>query len=267
MSRLAETFANLRRDNRTGLIAYVTMGFPDVPATHAIVTALVEGGADVIELGVPFSDPLADGATIQRSTYHALQQGVTLATCLQVTAGLRRAGVVAPIVFMGYYNPLLAYGLGAFFPDAAAAGVDGLIVVDSPIDEADGLREEASKAGIDLIQMIAPTTSEDRIAALLSNASGFVYCVSIAGTTGARGALPETLPDFIARVRRHTKLPIAVGFGVSRFEHVASIGRLCEAAAIGSAIVDVIERAQPGEYAAKVREYVEEVTGRRRAHD
>lgn len=267
MSRIQATFRRIRASGRPGLVAYVTIGFPDVEATLAIVPAIVEGGADIVELGVPFSDPLADGATIQRSTQRALEQGVTLHTCLDVAARLRESGLEVPLLFMGYLNPFLAYGLDRFFPDASAAGIDGLIVIDLPLEEAKDFRDRARAFEIDVIQLIAPTTDEQRVGELLHDASGFVYCVSVAGTTGARGDLPETLPALISRVRRHTDLPIAVGFGVSRPEHVASIGQVCEAAVIGSAIVDAIEQAPPGQCVEKVRAYVEEVTGRRQGSD
>lgn len=267
MSRIAASFAEIRKRERPGLVAYVTAGFPDRESTPAIVRALVAGGADLIELGIPFSDPLADGTTIQRSTYRALEQGVNLGACIEMVEVLRRGGLTAPIILFGYLNPLLAYGLDRFFRDAEAAGVDGLIVVDAPMEEVEDLRSRALAAGIDPIQLVAPTTGEERLAKVLDSATGFVYCVSVAGTTGARGDLPASLPELVSRVRRATDLPIAVGFGVSRAEHVASIGQLCEAAVIGSAIVDVIEQAPPDECVTKVREYVEEVTGLRKALD
>jgi tryptophan synthase alpha chain len=264
MNRIRASFERMRAEGRTGLVAYVTVGFPDVSATLKLVRALVAGGADVVELGVPFSDPLADGATIQRSTQRALEQGVTVGTCLDVVAQLRASGVEAPFVFMTYLNPLLAYGLDRFFAAAGAAGLDGLILIDVPSEEAGEIQQRARAAGVDLIQLIAPTTPEKRAAELLRDASGFVYCVSVAGTTGVRAELPPELPELIARLRRHTTLPIAVGFGISRPEHVASIGKVCEAAVIGSAIVDLIERTPADERESRVREYVEEVTGRRR---
>lgn len=267
MSRIAQTFAEIRSRGRTGLVTFVTVGFPDVAATLEIVPALLDGGADIIELGFPFSDPIGEGPTIQRSSYHALQQGVTLGACIDVAAQLRSRGVQAPLVLMGYLNPLLSYGPARFYADAAAAGIDGLIVVDATADEAEEIHTEAAGAGLDPIQLVAPTTTDERLARLLPSASGFVYCVSVTGVTGARGELPASLPALVARVRRHTDLPIAVGFGVSKAEHVASIGQLCEAAVIGSAIVDVIEEAPPGERVRRVREYVEEVTGRRNAAD
>jgi tryptophan synthase alpha chain len=263
MTRIAKTFENLKRAGSTGLIAYVTAGYPSIADTLRIVPAFISGGADIIELGVPFSDPLADGATVQRSTQHALEQGVSLSTCLQVTADLRVAGASAPIVLMGYMNPYLKYGLKRFFQNAQAAGVDGVIAVDATLDEAEELTEAANGIDIDLIQLVAPTTGDERLERLLKSATGFVYCVSVAGTTGARGELPASLPDLVARVKRHTNLPVAVGFGVSKREHVASIGRLCEAAVIGSALVDVIESGPPDQLTVRVREYLEDVTGRR----
>jgi tryptophan synthase alpha chain len=267
MSRIAETFAEIRRRGTPGLVAYVMAGFPDIDTTLQIVPALIEGGADIIELGFPFSDPVAEGPTIQRSSFHALQQGVTLGACIDLVARLRREGVVAPLVLMGYLNPLLSYGPARFYADAAAAGVDGLIVVDATVDEAEEIHAAAAAVGLDPIQLIAPTTTDERLERLLPGASGFIYCVSVTGVTGARGELSAALPELVARVRRRTDLPIAVGFGVSKREHVASIGQLCEAAVIGSAIVDVIDHAPPGECVTRVREYVEEVTGRRRAAD
>ena len=262
MSRIDGAFAKIRSEKRTGLVAYVTVGFPDLDATLEIVPALFTGGADVVELGVPFSDPLADGATVQRSTHRALEQGITLRICLETTLRLRNSGVDGPLVFMSYLNPLLAYGMERFFRDAQRASLDGLILVDTPLEEAEEIRKEARAAGIDLIQLIAPTTPEERVSRMVRSATGFVYCVSVAGTTGARDDLPPELPELVARIRRHTGLPIAVGFGVSRAEHVASIGQVCEAAVIGSAIVDLIEQTPASERLDKVRRYVEEVTGR-----
>ncbi len=263
MSRIPATFARLHEQGRTGLVAYVTAGFPDLAATPGLVRAMVAGGADVVELGIPFSDPLADGATIQRATHTAVMNGVTAADVLAVCKDLRNGGVDVPIVAMTYYNPVLAYGLERFAADAAAAGMDGVIPVDVPPEEGGPLKAALAAHGLDLIYLVAPTSTDARLAKVAEQASGFLYCVSVAGTTGARGALPEDLPEFIARVRRHTDLPLAVGFGVSRAEHIARIGQLCEAAVIGSAIIDVIEQAPPEQRADRLRAYVETVTGRR----
>jgi tryptophan synthase alpha chain len=264
MTRILQTFAGIRTRGRPGLIAYITAGYPTLADSARIVPAMLESGADIVEIGVPFSDPLADGATIQRSTQRALEQGVSLADCIALVADLRKSGVAAPLVLMGYMNPFLRYGLQKFFRDAVAAGVDGVIAVDATLDEADELREASGGLDIDLIQLVAPTTGEERMEQLLRGARGFVYCVSVAGTTGARGDLPATLPELVGRVRRHTVLPIAVGFGVSKREHVASIGSLCEAAVVGSAIVDTIENAPPDLLIPRLQDYVEDITGRQK---
>jgi tryptophan synthase alpha chain len=264
MTRIESTFASIRVRGRPGLIAYITVGYPTLADSERLVPAMVEAGADIVEVGVPFSDPLADGATIQRSTQRALEQGVTLADCIALVKRLRHAGVEVPLVMMGYMNPFLHYGLSAFFRDAVSAGVDGVIAVDATLDEADELRQASEGLDIDLIQLVAPTTSEERIENLLRGAQGFVYCVSVAGTTGARAELPADLPELVARVRRHTDLPIAVGFGVSKREHIASIGQVCEAAVVASAIVDTIESAPPEVMIARVQSYVEDITGRRK---
>jgi tryptophan synthase alpha chain len=266
MTRIEPSFNAIRARGRTGLIAYITAGYPTLRDSERLVPALIEAGADIIELGVPFSDPLADGATIQRSTQRALEQGVTLADCIALVGRLRRSTVEAPLILFGYMNPFLRYGLNAFFRDAVAAGVDGVIAVDATLDEADELRQASEGLDIDLIQLVAPTTSDERIGKLLRDARGFVYCVSIAGTTGMRGDLPLALPELVGRVRRNTSLPIAVGFGVSKREHVASIGQVCEAAVVGSAIVDTIENAPPELLIARVQGYVEDITGRRKTH-
>lgn len=265
MGRIADTFARLRAEGRMGLVPYVTAGYPEPDATPALVQALIEGGADAIELGLPFSDPLADGASVQRSSMKALQGGMTAARCVELIRGLRAGGVVIPLIVMTYYNPILAYGQDGFARDAAAAGADGLIVVDLPPEEAGELAAQCRVGGLDLIPLLAPTSTDERIALALQLASGFVYCVSVAGVTGARAALPEALGSFLARVRRQTELPLAVGFGVSRREHVEALRGKADAAVVGSAIVDVIEASPRAEREERVKEYVEVLTGRRRA--
>jgi tryptophan synthase alpha chain len=264
MSRLPAMFDRLRAEGRTGLIAYVTAGFPTLDATVPIVRGLIEGGADAIELGLPFSDPLADGATVQRATFAALRHGVTPGDVLDVARALRGQGVEAPILVMGYMNPIISYGMERFVDNAAVAGIDGFICVDLPPEEAEPFRVACRARNLDLIFLLAPTSTDERVARVADVASGFIYCVSVTGTTGAREGVSEELPEFIARVRRHTDLPLAVGFGISRPEHVAQIGQLCDAAIIGSAIIDAIERAEPGLEAASARTYVEVVTGRQR---
>ena len=262
MSRIGEAMARLRAEGRLGLIAYLTVGYPDVESTLRLVPALAAGGAAMVELGVPFSDPLADGATIQRASHRALAQGVTVNVCLDVVSRLRRGGLTIPLVLMGYYNPILAYGVEEFVRDAADAGADGLIVVDLPPEEALPVQRACAGRGMNVIYLLAPTSSDERVALVAGRASGFVYCVSLAGVTGARRDLSPGLGEFLARVRRHTSLPLAVGFGISQVEHVQAVARLgAQAAVIGSAIIDLIDRTPPGGRAEKVQAYLDLLSG------
>ncbi len=261
--RIEETFARLKAEGRTGFVAFLTVGYPDVEATLRIVPALIEGGADVIELGVPFSDPLADGPKIQKASFHALEQGVTVETCLDVVRKLRDRGVEAPIVPMGYYNPLMAYGLSRFTKDAAEAGVDGLIIVDLPPEESDEMLAACEAAGLRLIYMVAPTSTGERIREVARRASGFVYCVGVTGVTGERDEIAPGLAEFVGRVRNATNLPIAVGFGISQRKHFEAVARIADAAVIGSAIIDEIARSDPSEQSERLKSYAEVVTGRR----
>ena len=265
MSRIADTFARLRAERRTGLVAFLTVGHPSVEDTLRLVPALIEGGADIVELAIPFSDPLGDGPSIQRASHHALSQGVTPSVCLEVVGKLRAQGVTAPLIFMGYYNPLLAYGLEGFCRDAAQVGADGLIAVDLPPEESHPLRDACRRNRLDLIYLLAPTSTDESISAACAQAAGFVYCVSVTGVTGAREELPKALSSFVDRVRAHTALPLAVGFGISKRNHFQAVARLAEAAVVGSAIIDEIDRGDPSQQAARVKEYVEVLTGRRRA--
>ncbi|MEK7214560.1 MAG: tryptophan synthase subunit alpha [Chloroflexota bacterium] len=260
--RIEACFAQLRAEGRTGVIPYVPVGFPTLAETPALARAAIEGGACLLELGVPFSDPLADGATIQRASGVALEQGVGMADCLEVARALRVQGAgETPLVFMGYYNTFLSYGLDRFCRDAAAAGVDGMIVVDMPPEEAAAFLAAAHANGLHLIFLLAPTSTTDRERRVAAVAGGFIYCVSLAGVTGARSRLPDYLPDFIAGIRRQTPLPLAIGFGISQRAHVEAVGELAEAAVIGSALVDLIERTGPGQRPAAVRAFVADLCG------
>lgn len=261
--RIEAAFERMRDEKRTGFVAFVTVGYPDIEATPSQVRALIDGGADIIELGVPFSDPLGEGKTIQRSSAKALLNGVTPTICLDVVRRLRSDGVDAPFVLMGYYNPILAYGIEEFAKDAAEAGVDGLIVVDLPPEESKPMREACVEHGLRLIYLLTPTSTDERISQVAALASGFVYCVSVTGVTGARDELPADLGEFIARVRGLVPLPIAVGFGISQPRHFQSVGRIADAAVIGSAIIDEIDKSDPSEQAARLKRYAEVVTGRR----
>ena len=237
MGRIADTFQRLRSEGRTGLVVFLTAGYPDLDATFELVPALAQAGADVIELGVPFSDPLADGVTIQASSQHALHQGVSLRDCLGLVGRLRESVPQTPLLLMGYYNPVFQYGGPEFAADAQQAGLDGLIMADLPEEESAPLRDELSPREIALVPLFAPTSTDARIAAGCKSASGFVYCVSLTGVTGSRDQLGGDAFTLVNRVRQHTSLPLAVGFGVSSRDHVEAIGREADAAVVGSALI------------------------------
>lgn len=243
---IAAAFARARAEGRVALLPYVMAGYPDASSSEALAIALGEAGADVIELGVAFSDPLADGATIQHASQAALDGGMTLAGALALAARVH-ARVATPLVLMGYYNPIYAYGLARFCGDAAESGVAGLIVPDLPPEEAEPLRASAAAHDMELVFLVTPTSPDTRIAQVAEAAGktggGFVYCVSLSGVTGARSDLPEELPAFLARVRAATSLPLAVGFGVSRPEHVATIGRYADGAVVASALINTVDAA------------------------
>lgn len=255
-SRIAETFAVLRARGELGIIPYLTIGYPERESALELVPALVRGGACAIELGIPFSDPLADGVTIQRASHVALQNGVTVRYCLETAARLREAGVDVPFVFMGYFNPLLQYGLEQFVRACVEVGVDGVIVPDLPPIESDELHALCRAAGRDLIFMVAPTSTERHLREVAARASGFLYCVSLTGVTGARDRLPDDLPAFLQRVRAVTDLPLALGFGISRPDHVAQAQALVDAVVVGSALLDRIAAAEPGERAAAAEAFI-----------
>ena len=261
MDRLKSSFEAMHERGATGIIPFLTVGFPSVRDTLSLVHALVEGGADVIELGVPFSDPLAEGPTIQRASFHALGQGVTLDTCLDVCRQLRSDGVETPLVLMGYYNPILSYGLDRFAADAGDAGVDGVIVADLPSEESGPLQAACRQHQIHVIPLLAPTSTDARIARACEGAEGFVYCVSLTGVTGAREELSLGATALTQRVRAHTRLPLAVGFGISQRRHVEALAKWAEAAAVGSALIDVVERAPAEKRTESVREFVAGLVG------
>ena len=239
--RLAATFAQTKAENRAALITFATVGYPTPADTAHVVRALLAGGSDVVELGIPFSDPLADGATIQHASQTALDQGTTLAMAFDLVRELRAENVTTPLVFMGYYNPFLHYGLERVVAEAAEIGLDGFIVPDLPPEEGQEFATLARAHNLDLIPLLAPTSTDSRIEANVQAGSGFVYCVSLTGVTGARDQLSAALPDFLARVRQHTDLPLAVGFGVSRPEHVATIAQIAEGVVSASALINVLD--------------------------
>lgn len=263
-SRIAAAFANAKAQNRLALVTHVIPGYPSTVETPGIFDAMVEGGADLIEVQIPFSDPLADGTTVQRGVFEALDNGTTPTDCIEFARAARSRHTDVAIIYMSYLNPVLAYGVERFARDAAAAGGDAIILVDLPPEEAATTRAAFAKEGIDLIFLVAPTSSDHRLQLIAAQAAGFVYCVSVAGVTGARSALPSDLNDFIARVRSCTNLPLAVGFGISRREHVDSLVGFADGVVVASAIMDVIQASQSEERVKAVREYVEVLSGRRR---
>ncbi|MBC8076804.1 MAG: tryptophan synthase subunit alpha [Chloroflexales bacterium] len=261
MSRIAATFARLRAEGRAALMPYVMIGFPERASAGDLVPALEAAGADLFELGIPFSDPLADGVTVQRAANQALRNGVTFASCLETVAELRARGVQAPLVLMGYYNPMLQYGVERACAQLAEAGGDGWLVPDLPPEEARELRESCSAHGLDLNMFVAPTTTDERIADVVRHATGFIYCVALTGVTGARRELSADLGAFVARVRRHTDLPLVVGFGISTAAHVATIGRIADGAIVASALINHIEQLPPEQVVAGAAAFVRELKG------
>lgn len=242
MGRLAETFARLRRAGQPGLVTYTTAGDPSLAASAAILTTLDAAGADVLEVGVPFSDPLADGPVIQRATERALAAGGNLRQTLAMVKSIRDT-VKAPIVIFSYANPIARLGDAAFARAAADAGVDGVLVLDLPIEEAGGFRETLAAAGLDTIFLLSPTTTDARIRKAAELGRGFLYCISRLGVTGARETVSADADTLVRRIRQHTELPVALGFGLSRPEHVAEVGAYADAAVVGSALVSLIAEA------------------------
>ena len=244
---------------------YICAGHPDLAATPDIVSALIGAGADLVEIGVPFSDPIADGPVIQRATHRALLQGTTPADCLRAARACRDRHPATPFILMGYYNPILRMGLESYTGACAASGVDGLIVPDLPLEECGDLLAACRAHGIDLIPMVAPTSGDERIEALAGVGSGFIYCVSVVGITGARRDLTNEAQSLVERIRQHSDLPVAVGFGISQPEHVRRAARYADGVAVGSALVDAIEHAPGGQAAAAAAEFLQSLDEGRRA--
>jgi len=258
VERIAGAFARAKAERRLAVLIYLTVGYPDRASTGALLRAAIAGGADLLELGVPFSDPLADGATVQRASEVALANGITLADCLaEAQSVVAERGV--PVVLMGYTNPFERYGYDRFAIDAAPMGVAGVIVPDLPAEESAPFDRALDTAGMARIDLYAPTTPDERLARLVPASRGFVYCVSLTGVTGARRALGADVAAFVARVRSHTALPIALGFGISEAAHVAALRGLVDGVAVGSAAIDAVTAAsdKPAALRAFVRGLVE----------
>jgi tryptophan synthase alpha chain len=241
MSRIDQAFAQLRADKRTGLITYTTAGDPDLPLSRDVLLALAHAGADLLEVGVPFSDPLADGPVIQRATERALAAGSTLTRVLQVVADVR-ARVATPIVLFTYVNPLHRMGFATFAREAAGAGADGVLALDLPIEEAGEFRDLLAQHDLDTIFLLSPTTTTERIKRAAALGRGFLYGISRLGVTGARDTVSVDAAAMVARIRNETSMPVAVGFGVSHPDHVTEIGRFADAAVVGSSLVNVVAR-------------------------
>jgi tryptophan synthase alpha chain len=239
--RIRARFDALKAEGRGGLVTFLTAGDPDFETSAEILAGLAGAGTDLIELGIPFSDPMADGPAIQLANQRALAQGMTLQRTLELVRVLRRSDERTPVVLMGYFNPIYSYGVERFLEDARAAGVDGLIVVDLPPEEDPELCVPALKTGLNFIRLAAPTTDDKRLPAVLTNTSGFLYYVSIAGITGTRAAAEREVSEAVQRLKRHTDLPVAVGFGIKTPDQAAAIARVSDAAVVGSALVEAIQ--------------------------
>ena len=261
MSRIAGTFARIRSEGRPGLVTYTTAGDPDLPRSAEILKALDRAGADILEVGVPFSDPLADGPVIQCASERALAAGGSLRAALSMIEQLRPR-ILAPIVVFSYANPLLRLGLEAFARQAADAGVDGVLALDLPIEEAGGFREMLAIAGIDTIFLLSPTTTDPRLRKAAELGSGFLYGISRLGVTGARAQVASGAEALVRRIRAHSAMPIALGFGISRPEHVAEVCAYADAAVVGSALVSVIaEGSGTPDLIPRVERYVQWLRG------
>jgi tryptophan synthase alpha chain len=250
-TRIDTRFAELAKEGRSAFVTYVMAGDPDPQTSLEIVKALPKAGADVIELGIPFTDPMADGPSIQAAGLRALKVGMTLKKTLELVSDFRKDDNATPLVLMGYYNPIYIYGVDKFLADAKSAGVDGLIIVDLPPEEDTELCVPALKAGLNFIRLATPTTDDKRLPAVLANTSGFVYYVSIAGITGTRSAADADISRAVTRLKRHTDLPVAVGFGIRNAAQAAAVAKVADGAVVGSALVDQVAAHLDGEGRAK----------------
>lgn len=250
MSRIQKTFEDLKAQNKKALVTFVTAGDPSVESSNTILDALVSSGADIIEIGMPFTDPMADGPAIQASSLRALENGMDMVKTLKLVKDFRSKNEATPVILMGYFNPIYKYGCDDFVRDAKAAGADGLIIVDLPPEEDAELRIPAQEAGLDLIRLLTPTTIGTRLDTVLENASGFLYYVSITGVTGTKSADIDAVNAHIQTIRGKTDLPIAIGFGIKTPEDAANMAKIADAVVVGSAIVDNIHKNNDGQNTA-----------------
>ena len=262
MDRIKEKFEAIRREGRSGLIVYLTTGFPDLEATRELIPALAAAGADGIEFSIPFSDPLADGPVIQESSFMALQGGITPDDCLDVVGDVRDKVPDTPLVVMTYYNPVYSYGLPAFAQRLQECGVDGVIPVDLPAEESGPLYQECRQRGVHVVPLLAPTSTDEGIKTAVSISSGFIYCVSLTGITGARDQVAQSGLDLLKRVREYTDLPLSVGFGISRREHVETVCREADAAVVGSALIRTMLESSRDQLVDRASALVADLAGR-----
>lgn len=255
-SRVAGAFARCKAEGRAAIITYVTGGYPSLEMSRQWILAQVAGGADLIEIGVPFSDPLADGATVQATSQRALELGTTLDDCFDLVRSARAQGIAIPLLLMGYTNPFYQYGLERLARTAAEAGVDGFMIPDLPADESEEFAAPLRAHGRELIYFLAPTSTGRRIRDVASRATGFIYCVALTGITGAREKVSSTLPDFIARVRKETDVPLAVGFGISTPDHVRQVAAIADGAVVASALINHLDQLPEAEQAAAATAFV-----------
>tara|TARA_B110000014_G_C20078926_1_gene563499 strand:- start:104 stop:889 length:786 start_codon:yes stop_codon:yes gene_type:complete len=258
-NRIKKTFENLQLNNKKGIILYLTTGIPNNETTAELALELFNSGADIIELGIPFSDPLADGVTIQQSSQKALDKGVNVDTCFDVCKMIRNKNENNPIILMGYYNPILQYGLDEFVANAKSCGVDGVIVPDLPLEESYVLLDKCSSNDIKLIYLIAPTTSTERIKEICKNGDGFLYCVSVAGITGARNTLSTEGINLVKEVKLHSTVPVALGFGISTKTQLVEVNKHADAGIIGSALVNIISNSDENTVVQNATDFLKEL--------
>lgn len=260
-NRIDEKLKQIKSAGGTALAPFITVGFPDLATSQELAKTVLESGGDMLEIGVPFSDPVADGPTVQMTSFRALEQGANLHSAMDMVRNLRADGVSSPLIFMGYLNPFLHYGMEKFAEDASAAGLDGMIIPDLPPEEAGPYAETLEKHGIYLIPLLAPTSTTERIIQACKQAKGFIYCVSVTGVTGARQSMSGGVADLVDAIRKQTDLPILVGFGVSTREHIESIGEYADGAVVASALLNAVDESPPGMAVETAREFMKGLRG------
>ena len=258
-NRIDKKLLEIKKIGKAALAPFVTAGFPNIETSEKLIINIAESGGDIIELGIPFSDPLADGVTIQKTNFQALQNGINLSKCLQMVTKLRSNGFNTPLIFMGYFNPFLNYGIEKFIKDASIAGIDGVIIPDLPLEESYNFKKPLEEKGIYLINLLAPTSSEIRIQNVCTNAKGFIYCVSVTGVTGERSKLSKNLPELIKNIRKHTNLPILVGFGISTKKHVEEVYKLADGVIVASALLNAIGDSESEDAIIKANSFIKQL--------